>query len=102
VEIIFLRGAEDDLFAAWQSYEEILPGLGDRFEKEVRVGLDRIATFPESAPVYKEEFRRLLVPRFHHGIFCRTQGARLVVTAVLDLRRDPRAIDERLGFIRKL
>jgi hypothetical protein len=31
VEIIFLRGAEADLFAAWVRYEEALPGLGDRF-----------------------------------------------------------------------
>jgi hypothetical protein len=35
VEVIFLRGAEADLLAAWMRYEEILPGLGDRFEAEV-------------------------------------------------------------------
>jgi plasmid stabilization system protein ParE len=96
VEIAFLRGAEDDLFNAWVSYEEVLPGLGDRFEKEVRLALDRLRVFPESAPVYKGEFRRLLVPRFQHGIFYRIHGARVVVTAVLDLRQDPIAIGERL------
>jgi hypothetical protein len=50
VEIIFLRGAEADLFAAWVRYEEALPGLGDRFEAEVRAVLLRIAEHPESAP----------------------------------------------------
>jgi hypothetical protein len=52
VEIVFLRGAEADLFAAWVRYEEALPGLGDRFEAEVRAVLLRIAELPESAPIY--------------------------------------------------
>ena len=34
MEVIFLRGAEADLLAAWMRYEEILPGLGDRFERK--------------------------------------------------------------------
>jgi hypothetical protein len=42
VEVIFLRAAEADLLAAWTRYEEILPGLGDRFEAEVRAALLRI------------------------------------------------------------
>jgi hypothetical protein len=39
VEIFFLRGAEADLLATWMRYEEILPGLGERFEVEVRAAL---------------------------------------------------------------
>jgi hypothetical protein len=27
VEVVFLRGAEADLLAAWMRYEEILPGM---------------------------------------------------------------------------
>jgi hypothetical protein len=61
MEVIFLHGAEGDLLAAWMHYEEILPGLGDRFEAEVRAALFRIVELPESAPVYAGEFRRLLV-----------------------------------------
>ena len=40
MEVIFLRGAEADLLAAWMRYEEILPGLGGRFEAEVRQNPD--------------------------------------------------------------
>ena len=98
MEIIFLRGAEADLFAAWVRYEEALPGLGDRFEAEVRAVLLRIAELPESAPIYAGEFRRLLVRRFEHGVFYRIQGTRIVITAVLDLRQDPTAIRRRLEF----
>src|SRR3977135_2469466 len=70
-------------------YEEILPGLGDRFGAEGLAALFRTVELPESAPVYAGEFRRLLVRKFDHGIFYRIHGARIVVTAVLDLRQDP-------------
>ena len=73
-------------------YEEILPGLGDRFEAEVRAALLRTVELPESAPVYAGDFRRLLVRKYDHGIFYRIHGARMVVTAVLDLRQDPTTI----------
>ncbi|MBV9492457.1 MAG: type II toxin-antitoxin system RelE/ParE family toxin [Verrucomicrobia bacterium] len=98
MEVTFLAGAEADLFAAWARYEELLPGLGDRFEAEVRTALARIVELPESAPVYAGEFRRLLVRRFEHGIFYRVHGARIVVTAVLNLRQDPAKIRERLDL----
>lgn len=96
MEVIFLPGAEDDLFAAWQCYEQVVPGLGDRFEAEVRAGLARLAEFPEAASHYAGEFRRLLVRRFEHGVFYRVHGGRVVVTAILDLRQDPATIRQRL------
>ena len=99
MEIIFLRGAEADLLAAWIRYEEALPGLGERFETEVRAALLRIGELPESAPIYAGEFRRLLVRRFEHGIFYRIHGARIIVTAVLDLRQDPATIRHRLELL---
>ncbi len=80
MEVIFLRGAEADLLAAWMRYEEILPGLGDRFEAEVRAALLRTVELPESAPVYAGEFRRLLVRKFDHGIFYRIHGTRRLET----------------------
>ena len=72
--------------------------VGDRFEAEVRAALLRTVELPESAPVYAGEFRRLLVRKFDHGIFYRIHGARIVVTAVLDLRQDPTTIRRRLNL----
>lgn len=90
MEVTFFAGAEADLFAAWVRYEELLPGWGT--VSRPKYG----RTWPESAPIYAGEFRRLLVRRFEHGIFYRIHGARIVVTAVLDLRQDPAKIRERL------
>jgi plasmid stabilization system protein ParE len=69
VEVILLRAAEEDLWLAWEHYEQIQPGLGDGFEAEVQRALGQIAKYPESAPLYAGSFRRLLVRRFEHGIF---------------------------------
>jgi hypothetical protein len=68
------------------------------FAAEVRAALLRTVELPESAPVYAGEFRRLLVRKFDHGIFYRIHGARIVVTAVLDLRQDPTTIRRRLNL----
>ena len=54
MEVVFLQGAEADLLAAWMRYEEILPGLGERFEVEVRAALFRTVELPESAPITLE------------------------------------------------
>ena len=96
MEVILLRGAEEDLWAAWVHYEEIQPGLGDAFEDELRRALAQIATYPESAPVYSGHFRRLLVRRFEHGIFYRVHGQRIVITAILGLRQSTETIKRRL------
>lgn len=98
MEIIFLRAAETDLLAAWTRYEEASPGLGERFEAQVRAALGRITEHPESAPFYAGEIRRLLVRRFRYGIFYRVHGSRVVIIALLDLRQDPSAIERRLEF----
>jgi hypothetical protein len=97
VEVILLRGAEEDLWSAWVKYEEIESGLGETFEWEVRRGFAQIATYPESAPVYAGQFRRLLVRRFEHGIFYRVHGQRIVITAILSLRQSTETINRRLG-----
>jgi toxin ParE1/3/4 len=96
VEVVLLRGAEEDLWSAWEHYEQIQPGLGDGFEGEVQRTLAQIANHPESAPLYAGTFRRILVRRFKHGIFYRVYGQRIVVTAVLGLRQSTETIKRRL------
>jgi toxin ParE1/3/4 len=97
VEIVILAGAESDLFEAWKYYEQLIPGLGERFDDAVEEGLGYLAQFPRSAPRYAQEFRRLVLRDFAYGIFYRLHGERLVVVAALDLRQDPGSIQRRLG-----
>lgn len=97
MEIVVLSGAEADLFEAWKYYEELIPGLGERFDHSVQEGLRYLVQFPQSAPHYAQEFRRLVLRDFACGIFYRLHGERLVIVAALDLRQDPGSIQRRLG-----
>ena len=98
MEVTILAGAESDLWTAWVHYESLNPGLGAKFDEAVLSSLQRLARFPASAPLFAGEFRRLLLLRFDHGIFYRIHGSRLVVAAVIDLRKNPEEIRRRLGI----
>ena len=91
MEVVFLRGAEADLLAAWMRYEEILPGLGERFEVEVRAALFRTVELPESRLFTLENSGDC----WCEGLtmeFSTAFTALALVTAVLDLRQDPSTI----------
>ena len=42
--------------------------------------------------------RKLLMPRFDHGIFYTLEGRRIVVAAVIDLLRDSNYVRSRIGI----
>ena len=50
MEIVILAGAEDDLFSTWQSLEELVPGLGNRFDHSVKSALGRLTTPSRDRP----------------------------------------------------
>ena len=97
-ELVVLSRAEADILETQARLEEVLHGLGNRFNARAEEALDRVLAFPECGPVYSPPFRRLLVRDFPHGIFYCVEGRRLVVHAVLDLRQDAQAIARRLGL----
>jgi hypothetical protein len=58
--------------------------------------LAHIAAFPEMAPIYLENIRRLVMQGFPYGIFYQSLPSRILVAAVLDLRQDKATIARRL------
>ena len=95
LEVVFLRGAESELLAAFSRYEDKIEGLGAEFLVSVDGNLELIKQFPEMAPVYYQEIRRCVVSRFPYGVFYAVESHRIVVHAVLDLRQDPQSIRKR-------
>lgn len=78
-------------------YDDLEPGLGDRFIAAVEQAYERIAERPTSFPVYSGHYRRAHARPFRVGVFFAQPGEdRIDVIAVLDLRRDPGAIHGRL------
>ena len=92
----YLSGAEADLQNIFNDCENYQEGFGVEFLTAVEAYLTRLATFPESAPVYLRNVRRQVMQRFPYGIFYEPQPKRILVFAVLDLRQDERQIRRRL------
>jgi len=92
----FLSGADADLQAIFNRFEEYREGFGVEFLTIVDVYLTRIGAFPAIAPLYVHNARRQGMQAFPFGIFYEPRATRVLVTAILDLRQDERAIFRRL------
>ena len=96
LRVEFLSGADAELLGVFSQFEDYRDGFGVEFLTVVEAYLARIAVFPEIAPIYLENVRRQVMRRFPFGIFYLVQPARILVTAILDLRRDEPEIIRRL------
>jgi plasmid stabilization system protein ParE len=95
-EVVFLLAADIDVQACYERFENERVGRGVEFLRRLR-GLERLlAENPEMGAKVGRGIRKLLLLRFDHGIFYSVEGRRIIVAAVLDLRRDPDFIRSRL------
>jgi plasmid stabilization system protein ParE len=95
-ELVFLLSAEVDIQAAYEFYEAFQPGRGGVFLRHLDLAFGQLRTFPESAPLFRTPYRRLLIRGFPYGVFYSLAGRRVIVAAVMDLRQDPEWIGNRL------
>ena len=101
LEVVFLLAAEVDVQGAYEGFERRREGGGDQFLRHLRQLEVLLANNPEmgvSLEHGKRGIRKLLMPRFDHGIFYTVEGRRIMVAAVIDLRRDPAYIQSRIGI----
>ena len=98
MELVFLQGAEVDIQAAYGFY-------GGPDAKHAELFLERLDKLsgllrenPTMGPVYGGRFRRLVLRGFHHALFYTVTADRIFVSAVLDLRQNPKRVRQRLGL----
>ena len=95
-ELVFLLSADVDIQTAYEFYEACQSGRGAVFMRHLDAAFARLRNFPESAPAFRGQCRRLLVQGFPFGIFYTLEGRRIIVSGVMDLRQDPKVIARRL------
>ncbi len=95
VRIEILDEAEDDLRIGCEFYEAQAPGVGAYFAASLAADIDSLILFAGVHPV-AFGFHRALSKRFPFGIYYRLEGEIVRIFAVLDLRRDPASIYQRL------
>jgi toxin ParE1/3/4 len=95
-DLILLLQADHDIQTAFNRYEEFQEGRGELFMRHLDAALTLLRQHPEIAPVYGSRYRRLLIRDFPYGIFYEVQPKRIVVSAIIDLRQDPKVIQRKL------
>jgi plasmid stabilization system protein ParE len=85
--VVWIPDANEDLREARAWYDNIRPGLGERFALAVETTVEAIAEYPLQFPVVYRSHRRAGVRRFPYGIFFEAQEHRI---ACFHGRRNPR------------
>ena len=89
MEITLFVRAEADALRIYARYEDLHAGRGELFVAALERSLNQLRAFPESAPVLRAPFRRLLVRRFPYGIIYAIEGRRVIVYSIAPLAQDP-------------
>ncbi len=96
-DLILLLSADIDVQGAFEYYEGYQEGRGTVFLRHLDSAFEQLRRFPESGTRFHRHYRRLLIPHFPYGIFYTVEMRGIVVTGVIDTRREPDAIRRRLG-----
>jgi plasmid stabilization system protein ParE len=88
-QIVAEPGADLDVAAAFDWYENEQGGLGMQFLDEVRGTYGRIADSPLAYQDLRSGIPRALVRRFPYAVYFAVESDVVVVLAVLHVSRDP-------------
>ena len=91
MEVLILSGADADMDEIYAQIEG--GGREDRFLHAMDRELELVRGFPRMVPItLLRKVRKKKIGRTPFGFFYTIEGRRLMVVAVQDLRKDPRAI----------
>ena len=100
MRILILPSARDDLSDGFEFYERQQAGLGDYFLESLFSDIESLRLYAGIHPKWFG-YHRLLSKRFPYAVYYDQERMMARVWAVLDCRRDPDAIRERLASLRK-
>ena len=95
-EIVWKRGAEEDLLRIFTALEEVKEGHGVRFTRLLDGTLQTLRRHPQMAPVFEQPMRRLVAGTSGYGLFYTVEARGIIVHALLHLSQNPEAIRERI------
>lgn len=88
--------AEDDLLDGYQFYERQDAGVGDYFLQSLATDIESLGLYAGIHPKSHLSLYRTASKRFPFSIYYRFDGALATVAAVLDARRNPKALRQAL------
>jgi len=89
VRIRFLEVARSELLEAHQYYASYSAAAADRFRRDARSALRRMAAHPDAWHPLDARFRRCQLTGFPYGVIYEKVGDDLIIVAVAHLHREP-------------
>jgi len=96
MNIRILTSANKDLIDGYWFYEKQSEGLGTYFLDSLFSDIDSLRIYAGVHPKYFDKYHRLLSKRFPFAVYYRIENKTALVYAVLDCRRNPSWIREKL------
>jgi plasmid stabilization system protein ParE len=89
MKLEFHPEAEKEFLEAVSYYEAQVPGLGERFDAEVRTASAVLLEYPEIGPPIDAELRKLVLARFPYYLIYSISFEIVHIVAVAHERRKP-------------
>jgi len=89
MRVIFSENAVLELVDAVDYYNQEHPGLGNRFENEVKKAVERISEYPTSWSLERGEIRKYLMHKFPYKLLYSIEKDHLFIIAVAHQHRRP-------------
>ena len=96
----FLKPAEVEVGEAVAYFDEQRPGLGDRFEQDLRATLNFIIEHPLSGKSLTKQVRKFGLRTFRYNVIYVADEHEIVIVAVAHHRRRPGYWQSRLALLR--
>jgi hypothetical protein len=96
VKITILNSAKRDLIEGFYFYESQGKGVGEYFLESIFSDVESLRLYAGIHSIQFGRFHRLLAKRFPFAIYYKTSEDEITVYAILDCRRDPAWIRERM------
>ena len=89
MRITFLSPALEEITKAVEYYESQAPGLGEDLDRDIERTLGFLSHNPDLGSPFESQTRRALLRRFPFGLVYRVAKDRIVLIALIHLRREP-------------
>lgn len=96
MKIVVLRSARKTIADGFWFYENQEAGLGSYFRNSIMADIRSLKLYAGIHQVHFDKYHRLVSRTFPYSIFYRVEESEIRVYAVLDSRRDPDWISDRL------
>ncbi len=96
MKLNILDTARDDLINGFYFYEQQQQGIGHYFLKSLYSDIEDLIATAGSHPIHYNKFYRKLSVKFPYAIYYQTDNQNINVYAVLDCRKEPTWIKNKL------